>query len=95
MERRTRTSLVALIPFVGAIMLLALTVHPFQYGLVGSPLLVGAFAVLAVVETVLDETSFRTGRPQLNGGVTTFARFSLPRTTTLTVVPGSVSPTGR
>jgi hypothetical protein len=58
MERRVRAILTGIIGFAGALFLLGLTVYPFQYGLTESLLLVGALVILALFETVLDDTSF-------------------------------------
>ncbi|MFB6293200.1 MAG: hypothetical protein ABEH60_02930 [Halonotius sp.] len=58
MNRREKAFLVGVIAFLGSIALLALTVYPFQYGLVESTLLVGGYIAFMVFETVLDDTSF-------------------------------------
>ncbi|SDQ79608.1 hypothetical protein [Halopelagius longus] len=43
---------------LGAVGLFGLTVYPFQYGLVESAILAGAFVLVALFETALDDTSF-------------------------------------
>ncbi|MDQ2054712.1 MULTISPECIES: hypothetical protein [Halobellus] len=58
MRRRTRALLVAVICLVGAGVLIALTVYPFQYGIVEGVIVAGALVVAALFETVLDDTSF-------------------------------------
>lgn len=58
MDRRTKAILVAAIGFLGAVALFGLTVYPFQHGTVESSILVGLLVLLALFETVLDDTSF-------------------------------------
>lgn len=58
MDRREKAFLVGVFGFLGAVALLALTVYPFEYGIVESTLLVGGLIAFAVFETVLDDTSF-------------------------------------
>lgn len=58
MERTTQAFLVGTIGILGAVVLLGLTVYPFQYGVVESSLLVGVIALFALFEFVLDETTF-------------------------------------
>ncbi|WP_256545704.1 hypothetical protein [Halobellus inordinatus] len=47
-----------MICLVGAVVLFALTVHPFQYGIVEGVIVAGALVAAALFETVLDDTSF-------------------------------------
>jgi len=54
MNQRTRAMLVAGAAFVGAAILLAMVVYPFDYSPVEGALVAGVFVVLALVETVLD-----------------------------------------
>ncbi|MEA1930741.1 MAG: hypothetical protein U9O06_04235 [Euryarchaeota archaeon] len=58
MERSTRVLLTVVIMALGAAVLLALTVYPFQYGLGESLILVGALVGALLFQTVLDDTSF-------------------------------------
>jgi hypothetical protein len=58
MDRTTRAILASVIGVLGVVVLLGLTVYPFQYGLVESSLLVGFFVLISIFEVVLDETSF-------------------------------------
>jgi len=58
MDRRANAWLVGVVGILGSIALLALTVYPFNYGLVESTLLVGGLLVCMLFETVLDDTSF-------------------------------------
>jgi uncharacterized membrane protein YgdD (TMEM256/DUF423 family) len=58
MDRREKAWFVGVIAFLGAIVLLALTVYPFNYGPVGSTLLVVGLIAVMLFETVLDDTSF-------------------------------------
>ena len=58
MDRRANAWLVGVVGILGSIALLALTVYPFNYGLVESTLLVGGLLVFMLFETVLDDTSF-------------------------------------
>lgn len=58
MERRQKTLLVSGICLVGAVIFLAMTVFPFQYGPIEAAALAVAFVAFAVFETVLDDTSF-------------------------------------
>ena len=58
MDRRAKAWLVGVFGGLGSIALLALTVYPFNYGLVESTLLVGGLLVFMLFETVLDDTSF-------------------------------------
>lgn len=58
MGRRRRGILVGAIGVLGAVGFLALTVYPFQYGPVESSILVGGLVLFAVLETLLDRTSF-------------------------------------
>lgn len=53
-----RVLLVAVIGTIGAVVMLAMTVSPFQYGLVESAVLAGAIVLFALFETVLDDASF-------------------------------------
>jgi len=55
---RTKAILTAVIALVGALVMLALSVYPFQYGLVESAVLAGAFVLLALFETVLSDAEF-------------------------------------
>ena len=50
--------LVGVIGLAGALLFLALTVYPFQYGVAESAALVGILVLLALLETVLDDTTF-------------------------------------
>lgn len=58
MERTTKAFLVGIIGLLGAVVLLGLTVYPFQYGIVESSLLAGFIVLAALFEFVLDETTF-------------------------------------
>ncbi|MFB6101534.1 MAG: hypothetical protein ABEJ73_03105 [Haloplanus sp.] len=58
MQRTTRATLVGIVGFLGAVVLFALTIYPFQYGVVESLVLAGAFVLVVLFETVLDDTSF-------------------------------------
>ena len=58
MRRRPRAVLTAVICLVGAVVLFALTVHPFQYGIVEGVIVAGALVAAPLFETVLDDTSF-------------------------------------
>ncbi|MFB6089934.1 MAG: hypothetical protein ABEJ97_02640 [Halobellus sp.] len=58
MDRTTRATVLALIALGGAAVLFAMTIYPLDYGLVEGALLAGAFVLVAVIETVLDDTSF-------------------------------------
>lgn len=58
MERTTQAFLVGTIGILGAVVLLGLTVYPFQYGVVESSLLAGLIVLFALFEFVLDETTF-------------------------------------
>jgi hypothetical protein len=58
MDRREKAWVVGLTSFLGAIVLFALAVYPFQYGLVESTLVVGGLIAFMLFETVLDDTSF-------------------------------------
>ena len=57
MDRMTRTLLVSVIGFIGALIFLGLSVYPFQYGLLESVLLAGVFVVLSLFEFVLNDTA--------------------------------------
>lgn len=46
----------------GALLLLALTVYPFRYGIVESSVPAGAFVLLSLYEVALDEATFGTDR---------------------------------
>ena len=54
MDSRAKFTLTALILSVGALILLGLTVYPFQYGWVESSILAGGFVLAALFQTVLD-----------------------------------------
>ena len=58
MDRRAKAWLVGAFVVLGSIVLLALTVYPFNYGLVESTLLVGGLLVFMLFETILGDTSF-------------------------------------
>lgn len=58
MERETQAFLVGIIGLLGAVVLLGLTVYPFQYGIVESSLLAGFIVLAALFKFVLDETTF-------------------------------------
>ncbi|WP_327053545.1 hypothetical protein [Halomicrococcus gelatinilyticus] len=58
MEGTTKALLVAAIAFIGALAFLALAVYPFQYGPVESAVLAGLLVLVALLETVLDRSSF-------------------------------------
>jgi uncharacterized membrane protein len=58
MDRREKAWVVGVLALLGAIVLFALAVYPFQYGLVESTLLVGGLIAFLIFETVLDDTSF-------------------------------------
>jgi len=55
---RKKALATAAIGVVGSGVLLALTVYPFQYGLVESAVLAVGFVVLALFQTVLDRSTF-------------------------------------
>jgi len=55
MATRTTVLLTGMIGVVGAAGLLALTVYPFDYGLVESAVLAGAFVLAALFQTVLGD----------------------------------------
>ena len=57
MERHTQALLLGVLGFAGAIILFALTVYPFQYGLTESLVLVGLLVAFAAFETVLTDAS--------------------------------------
>lgn len=58
MELSTRALLTSIIGILGAVGLFGLTIYPFEYGVVESSVLVGALVIAALLETVLDDTSF-------------------------------------
>jgi len=58
MDRRGKAFLIGLFSVLGAVALLALTVYPFEYGLIESTLLVVGLVVFGIFETVLGDTSF-------------------------------------
>ena len=58
MDRSTQALLTSVIGILGAVGLFGLTVYPFQYGVVESSILVGVLVGAALLETVLDDTSF-------------------------------------
>lgn len=58
MDRSTRALPSGIIAALGAIVLLALTVYPFQYNFGESLLLTGALVGTLLFQTVLDDTSF-------------------------------------
>lgn len=58
MERTTRMILTGIVGVLGAVVLIGLLVFPFQYGVVESTILAGAFVCFALFEFVLNETSF-------------------------------------
>ena len=55
MAIRTKALLTGTIGVVAAVGLLALTVSPFDYGVVESAVLAGAFALAALFQTVLGD----------------------------------------
>jgi hypothetical protein len=69
MDRR-KAVLTALIGLVGAVIVLGPSVYPFQYGLLESVVLAGAFVLLAVFETVLDDARFGAWGPPAPAGGT-------------------------
>ena len=58
MDRREKAWVAGLISLLGAIVLFALAVYPYNYGPVKSTLLVGGLIALLIFQTVLDDTSF-------------------------------------
>lgn len=58
MDTREKAALTAVVGVIGAVVFLALSVYPFQYGAVESGVLAGAFVVAALIQFVLDETTF-------------------------------------
>jgi hypothetical protein len=58
MERSTKLLLTGIIVAFGAVVLLGLTVYPFEYGFGESLLLTGALVGALLFQTILDDTSF-------------------------------------
>ena len=58
MERVKQVFLVGVVAVIGATIMLALTVYPFQYGFVESTLLAGGFVLFSVFKFVLDDATF-------------------------------------
>lgn len=58
MDTREKAALTGVVGLLGAVVFLALSVYPFQYGTVESGLLAGAFVVAALFQFVLDEATF-------------------------------------
>jgi|GEM_PF-253613 hypothetical protein len=55
METRTKVLLTVVIGTVGAVVMLALVVYPFDYGVVESAVLAGAFVLAGLFQTVLGD----------------------------------------
>jgi len=55
MATRTKALFIGIVGTVAAAGMLALTVFPFDYGVVESAVLAGAFVLVALYQTVLDD----------------------------------------
>jgi hypothetical protein len=58
MNSKEKSVLTAGILSVGALVFVALSVYPFQFGTMESPVFAGLLVGLGIVELVLDDTSF-------------------------------------
>jgi len=58
MDRSTRALFSGIIAALGTIVLLGLTIYPFQYGFGESLLLTGALVGALLFQTMLNDTSF-------------------------------------
>ncbi|WP_226011897.1 hypothetical protein [Halomicrobium salinisoli] len=58
MDTREKVTLTGVIGLLGAVVFLALSVYPFQYGPVESGVLAGTFVAAALFQFVLGEATF-------------------------------------